>query len=67
MRTLTPKDRGSPRTSPQREAAIRDGPHVNAEAVSHVVFAILGRHVTPGELADVKRSLPVEVCALWPS
>jgi uncharacterized protein (DUF2267 family) len=51
----------------QVAAAFRDGPHVNTEAVARAVFAVLGRHVTPGELADVKRSLPGEVRSLWPS
>ena len=34
--------------------------------VTRAVFAVISRHVTPGEVADVKNSLPEEVRELWP-
>lgn len=34
--------------------------------LAEAVFRVLERHVTPGELEDVKRSLPAELRELWP-
>lgn len=36
-----------------------------AESVVRAVFCLLGRHVSPGEIDDVKRLLPAEVRDLW--
>jgi uncharacterized protein (DUF2267 family) len=37
------------------------------ESVAWAVFKVLGRHVSAGELNDVKHVLPHEIRSLWPS
>ncbi len=38
---------------------------LDLEAASRVVFSVLSRHLTPGEVEDVRQSLPDPVRALW--
>lgn len=40
--------------------------HRSADAVARAVFRLLGRHVSAGEIDDVKRLLPAGVRELWP-
>ena len=37
-----------------------------ADSVVRAVFRLLGRHVSEGELAEVKQLLPAEIRELWP-
>jgi uncharacterized protein (DUF2267 family) len=50
-------------------SAIRDcfGPGIvpDAERVARAVFKVLGRHVTAGEIKDVKQLLPKDLRDLW--
>lgn len=39
---------------------------VDPARAAHAVFATMGRHVTGGELAEVRHELPQDVRALWP-
>jgi uncharacterized protein (DUF2267 family) len=36
-----------------------------AERVTRAVFAVLGKHLTAGEVEKIKHTLPAEVRALW--
>lgn len=47
-------------------AELRD-PNVDAEQSAREVFGLLARKISPGEIEDVKKMLPLEVRALWPS
>jgi uncharacterized protein (DUF2267 family) len=46
-------------------AAFRDDSDVDPERVTRVVFQVLSKHVTSGEIESVKRSLPAEIRSLW--
>jgi len=46
--------------------AFRDSPDVDTEEVARAVFQVLARHVTGGEIEEVKRCLPAELRWLWP-
>lgn len=46
--------------------AYRDEPETDVEKVVRAVFGVLSRHVTAGEIKDVKCMLPSEVRTLWP-
>jgi uncharacterized protein (DUF2267 family) len=46
--------------------AFRDHPEVSPEGVLWAVFKVMERHVTPGEIKDVKQLLPESVRALCP-
>jgi uncharacterized protein (DUF2267 family) len=41
-------------------------PRVNAEQVARVVFRVLTKRITEGEIKDIKHLLPVELRELWP-
>jgi uncharacterized protein (DUF2267 family) len=44
------------------------GPLVSeTERVTRAVFTLLARHVTAGEIGDVRGSLPAELAELWPA
>ncbi len=47
-------------------AELRD-PNVDAEQSVRQVFTLLAHKISPGEIEDVKRILPPEIRALWPS
>jgi uncharacterized protein (DUF2267 family) len=40
-------------------------PDVDAEGITRAVFQVLTRHVSDGELHDIKHSLPRELLLLW--
>ncbi len=46
--------------------AFRDHPEVSPEGVLWAVFKVLERHITPGEIKDVKQLLPETVRELCP-
>lgn len=41
-------------------------PDINPEQVTRVVFKVLDRRVTAGEIEDIKHILPPELRELWP-
>lgn len=47
-------------------AAFRDDPDVKPEAVIRAVLGVVAKHVTAGEVENVKRGLPAELRELWP-
>jgi uncharacterized protein (DUF2267 family) len=48
-------------------AAIPNQRDTDLEQLTTEVFRLLGRHVSPGEIEDVKANLPEELRALWPA
>jgi uncharacterized protein (DUF2267 family) len=46
--------------------AFRDDDTVDPERVMRAVFKILARHISPGEIEDVKHLLPKTLQELWP-
>jgi uncharacterized protein (DUF2267 family) len=46
--------------------AFRDHPEVSPEGLVWAVFKVMERHVTPGEIKDVKQLLPESVRVLCP-
>lgn len=48
------------------EIAFRNDLDADAEQVTRAVFALLARHVSPGEIGSLKNGLPTEIRALWP-
>jgi uncharacterized protein (DUF2267 family) len=49
------------------ENALPNLPDADPAFLTSEVFRLLSRHVSPGEIADVKANLPEEVRELWPS
>lgn len=47
-------------------AAFEGDVRVDEEEVARAVFSVLARHVTGGEIEDVKSTLPAEIRQLWP-
>jgi uncharacterized protein (DUF2267 family) len=47
-------------------AAFQNEPDVYPEAVAWAVFKMLERHVSTGEIADVRAVLPAAIRSLWP-
>jgi uncharacterized protein (DUF2267 family) len=64
--------RGKPKKTHKAEflAAIRHqlpGPgRLHPELLARAVLTVLSRHISPGEVRDVKANLPEELRALWP-
>ena len=46
--------------------AFRTDPLIDPEGAVGAVFALLAEKVSPGEIAQVRQSLPPQVRALWP-
>jgi uncharacterized protein (DUF2267 family) len=44
---------------------LRNNDPTDTEQLARAVFSVLGRHVTEGEVEDVKRVLPEEIRTLW--
>lgn len=49
------------------EAAFRQDPNTDTEALVKEVFKLLARKISQGEIDDVKHMLPADVRTLWPS
>lgn len=47
-------------------AANQEDRHVDPVRVARVVFHVLSKHVSPGEIESVKQDLPTELRSLWP-
>jgi uncharacterized protein (DUF2267 family) len=47
-------------------AAFQGDPDADPEQVTRAVFRVLAKHITAGEIASVKQSLPSELRSLWP-
>ena len=47
-------------------ASFRGQPEIVPEGIAWAVFKVLQRHVSAGEIQDVKSILPAEIRALWP-
>jgi len=47
------------------ERGFRDTPTADPEEVCQAVFHVLAEHVSPGEIAHVKATLPAEIRELW--
>jgi len=46
-------------------AAFHDAPHLDAEEVTRAVLFVLAKHVSRGEVENVKLTLPHEIRELW--
>lgn len=46
--------------------ALRDHYPADSKVVAKAVFKVLGRHVSAGEIENVKRALPHDLRSLWP-
>ncbi len=60
------KDRDKDAFLAQVMTAFREGPYADPEKVTRVVFRVLARHVSGGEIERVKHSLSTGLRALWP-
>jgi len=47
--------------------AFRHDERIHPEQVIRAVFRLLARHITAGEISDVKQSLPAALRHLWPA
>jgi uncharacterized protein (DUF2267 family) len=47
-------------------AAFRNHAEIYPEGVTWAVFKVLQKHVSPGEISDVKHVLPARLRSLWP-
>jgi uncharacterized protein (DUF2267 family) len=47
-------------------AVFRDDDRVDPEKVMRAVFKVLARHISKGEIENVKQSLPKSLRELWP-
>ena len=47
------------------DEAFGDNLAVNAEQVARAVFRVISKHVSGGEIADIKHTLPPEIRELW--
>jgi uncharacterized protein (DUF2267 family) len=50
----------------QIAAAFRGHAEIYPEEVAWAVFKVLQKHVSPGEISDVKHVLPSPIRSLWP-
>jgi uncharacterized protein (DUF2267 family) len=39
---------------------------INPENATRAVFSVLERRIAPGEVEDIKSTLPTQLCELWP-
>ena len=51
----------------QQGYVVMEDERINPEEVARAVFAVLARHVTAGEITDVKGRLPAALRDLWPA
>lgn len=47
------------------DEAFRDDMTVTSEEVARAVFRVISKHVSGGEIADIKHTLPQEIRELW--
>lgn len=66
MRDSAPAERTKSAFLGHVNAELRDQT-VDAEESAREVFGLLARKISSGEIEDVKRMLPPEIRALWPS
>ncbi len=50
----------------RRHLGSADVADIDLEAAARAVFGVIGRHVSAGEVEDVRQSLPEPVRRLWP-
>jgi uncharacterized protein (DUF2267 family) len=46
-------------------AAFQDDPNIDPDRVARAVLQVLSKHVTSGEIDNVKHSLPTQLQSLW--
>ena len=47
-------------------AELDDIKPINPEQAARAVFSVLERHIAPGEIEDIKATLPTQLRELWP-
>ena len=67
LRDTAPSERTKRAFLSHIEAAFRQDPNEDTEALVKEVFTLLARKISRGEIDDVKHVLPSDVRALWPS
>ncbi len=66
MKDAAPNERTKSAFLNHINVELRD-PSVDAEQSARQVFTLLAHKISPGEIEDVKRMLPSEIRALWPT
>jgi len=66
MKDAAPTERTKSAFLNHINAELRDS-NVDPEESARQVFTLLAHKISPGEIEDVKRMLPPEIRALWPS
>jgi len=66
MKDFAPGERTKSAFLQHVAAELRD-PTMDSEQSTRQVFALLAHKISPGEVEDVKKMLPPEIRALWPS
>jgi uncharacterized protein (DUF2267 family) len=66
MKDAAPAERTKSAFLNHISAELRD-PNIDSEESARQVFTLLAHKISPGEIEDVKRMLPPEIRALWPS
>jgi uncharacterized protein (DUF2267 family) len=67
MRDIPPSERTKRAFLSHVEAAFKNDPNEDTEALVREVFKLLAHRISQGEIDDVMHVLPPEVRALWPA
>jgi uncharacterized protein (DUF2267 family) len=66
MTDVTRPDRDKKAFLDRVEAAFKQDPNADTEALVRMVFKLLASRISPGEIDDVKHLLRADIRALWP-
>jgi uncharacterized protein (DUF2267 family) len=61
----TPADRHKEQFLAHIDDAFRDDMTINAEELARAVFHVISKHVSSGEVTDIRHTLPREIRELW--
>lgn len=66
LRHDRPRERQREQFLAQIKRPFRHDQAIDPREIANAVFAVLARHISKGEIADVKHTLPGRIRALWP-